>query len=283
MEVQYKMFYKSISKPGKGVEKRDPNEPRIKTYFDILPRKIWSLIKLNFLYMLAAIPFFIVTWFVAGVVSIPVVEMANSTLVGISASGMDMLLRIVLSYLFMSFLGQGPVTAGFVYIVREYTEERPVWLTSDFFGRCKKNFKQSFLLWIVDLLVFYLFAIAFMFYGNTGNWILQGLLLVVGAIYVMMHIYIHQMMITFDLSFKNILKNSLLLVVSKAPANLLILLVCIIIYAIIPTIIILSVRNFTLVFFILMLEIFIVSPILNFSINFYINPILKNSVGTVDD
>lgn len=55
------MFFGNYSKPGKGVNKRDPNQPRIQVFFDILPRKVWSLIKLNILYLLTSIPFFIVT------------------------------------------------------------------------------------------------------------------------------------------------------------------------------------------------------------------------------
>lgn len=171
-----------------------------------MPRKIWSLIKLNILYLFSILPLFVATWFLSGLISIPIVEALDLDKLGIDAAGTDIVLRITLSYLFTVFLGQGPLTAGFTYIIREYAEEQHVWLFSDFFKRSIKNFKQSFVLWVVDLLCCYLFVVAFTFYGQLGNWFFQGGLLWVGAIYLVMHIYMYQMIVSFELSLEKILR-----------------------------------------------------------------------------
>ena len=43
------MFFNNYSKPGKGVNKRNPEQPRMQIFFDVLPRKLWDLLKLHIL------------------------------------------------------------------------------------------------------------------------------------------------------------------------------------------------------------------------------------------
>ena len=147
------MLFNNYSKPGKGVNKRNSNQPRIQVFFEVLPRKLWDLIKLNMLYMLTAIPLFIVTMVVVGVVSSVIIDTLATQFDNVSLVYWDLILRVVFAFLFMIFLGQGPVTAGDTYIIREHGREHPCWLISDFFERFKSNFKQGILLWIIDLAV----------------------------------------------------------------------------------------------------------------------------------
>ena len=56
--------------------------------------------------------------------------------------------------------------------------------------------------------------------------ILQYLMLLIGIIYAMMHIYVYQMMVTFDLSLKDIMRNALIFALGKLPLNILITLIC---------------------------------------------------------
>ena len=111
------MFFNNYEKPGKGVDKREPNQPRIQIYFDILPRKMWSLFKLNILYLLTIAPFFLITMLVAGVISSAIV---NTSVLNISEASLDTILRVILAYVFMVFLGQGPTTAGYTYVVQRF-------------------------------------------------------------------------------------------------------------------------------------------------------------------
>ena len=181
------MFFNNYNKPGPGVNKRDPNEPRIRTFFDIFPRKLWNLFKLNLLYLLVSIPFFVVVMLLMGIISVPLVESISAVLTETEIVGYDLIIRFAMSFLFFVFLGVGPVTAGFTYIIREYANDRPCWMVSDFFEKFKSNFKQGILLWIIDLAAFYVFTVAFGFYGETGKMFFQYFILVVALIYVMMH------------------------------------------------------------------------------------------------
>ena len=46
----------------------------------------------------------------------------------------------------------GPATCGLVYILRNFANEKPVFMVSDFFDAFKSNFKQGFVLGILDIL-----------------------------------------------------------------------------------------------------------------------------------
>jgi len=273
------MFFNNYSKPGKGVKKRDSNQARIQVFFEVLPRKLWDLFKLNILYLLVAIPFFIVTMIVVGVISSPLIDSFASTDDNIGLVSIDIALRVIFAFLFMIFLGMGPITAGYTYIIREHGREHPCWLISDFFERFKSNFKQGILLWMIDLAVLYLFTVAIRFYGQSGMIILQFVMILMTVIYVMMHIYVYQMMVTFDLPLKSILKNSFLLAIAKAPASLLILLLNIVIYAVISVVVILTAKRFIVILILLLVEVLILPPITSFTINFYIDPILDEYIN----
>lgn len=95
----------------------------------------------------------------------------------------------------------------------------------------------------------------------------------------MMHIYVYQMMVTFDLPLKHILKNSLLLAIGKAPVSLLILILNIIIYAVIPFAIVMTAKSMVVILILLLIEVLILPPITSFAINFYIDPILDKYIN----
>lgn len=228
---------------------------------------------------MAVLPFFVITTIIAGAISSPLINLLAETVDKSKLVSIDIALRAFSAFLFFIFLGQGPITAGYTYIVREYSREHHCWLLSDFFERCKSNFKQGILLWIIDLAVLYLFTIAIRFYGQSGMIILQYVIILMAVIYAIMHIYVYQMMVTFDLPLKSILKNSLLLAIAKAPASLLILFLNIIIYAVIPIAVMVTTKSSIVILTTLLVEVLILPPITSFAINFYIDPILDKYIN----
>ena len=272
------MFFYDYSKTGKGVNKRDPNQTPIFTFFDILHIKLGSLVKLNFLHFFVALPFFVVELFVVGIVSVPLIEFMKLNVDINSVARIDTILRFSMAYLYMAILGQGPVTAGYTCIMRKYVEERHCWLISDFFEGIRNNFKKSIVLWNVDLLVFYTFVIAFKFYNEAGFLILQYIIIGIGCIYIMMHTYIYKMIVTFELNMKNIIKNSFYLTIGKFPISSVFFLLNITIYAVIPVGIFLYVENFMLKSMLMMINFLILAPIMDFATSFYVIPMLKKYI-----
>lgn len=273
------MFFNNYSKPGKGVEKRNPNQPRILTFFDILPRKIWFLFKLNLINILFSAPFSAIVMIVVGIISLPMIDIAQ---IDVDVSDMvkiDTILRLGLTYIYIVFLGVGPSNAGYLYVIRKTVEERYCWLISDFFEAYKTNFKRTILLWIIDVFVFALLVVAFKFYGQSELLVLQCVIVCVGCIYAMMHIYVYQMIVTFELPIIKILINSFLLAIIKAPISVFVMFLNVIIKIIIPAIIFMKIDGFGMTMILILCDVLFIAPILDFAENFYIIPMLKKHIG----
>ena len=125
----------------------------------------------------------------------------------------------------------------------------------------------------------YILVSAFRFYGNVHMPVLQYVILIVGVFYLMMHIYVYQMMVTFNLPLKSILKNSLILAVVKVPINLFIILFNIIMYVAIPVIVFFTVTSIWWMFLLFIMEVFIFPPITTFITCFCIDPILDKYIN----
>lgn len=111
----------------------------------------------------------------------------------------------------------GPAIAGMTKVCRNYSQERNAFVYADFIDAFKKNFKQSLAVWLIDLVVIVLSSIGLPVYfqlaqQNKAFFIPLGIYLACLLIYFMMHFYIYLMIVSTNLKFKQIIKNSFLLV-----------------------------------------------------------------------
>lgn len=236
------MFGFHGSKPIKDVEKRPAGKSRTSVFFEIFFRKFWRICKLNLLYSIFAIPCFIVLIFTVGILSskitnffIPFLAEASNDL-ELAKVYFDLVLRAVFAILFIVFLGAGPVSAGFSYVLRNFAREDHSWVASDFLGRSRENFAQALIVFLVDIAVFCLLVISFSVYSalKTPVSYIRYVIIFFGILYAMMHLYIYPLMVTFKLSLKDIYKNSVILALANAPKNLVLLAFTAIIHLIIP-------------------------------------------------
>lgn len=222
------------SKEGPGVEKPENKNYTLKLFFQIYGRKIWKLLTLNIIYVLINLP----AIFVAAVI-LPQFYMSifsGTTFLDELAKNQGNVLFIALFIGLFFVVAQlvviGPATAGFTYILRNFARESSVFLWSDFKKAAFSNFKQSAIISLLDFVIVLFIGIDISIYvssvknGGMLTIILAAVLILAGLIYLMMHIYIYQIMITFESSIKNILKNSLMFALIKFVPNLLILIVC---------------------------------------------------------
>ncbi len=229
-------------KPKKDVQKRAVGKSRISVFFEIFFRKIWRICKLNILYMLCAIPIFIALLFVVGLLSSRITDSLTPFLeesyfdIEYTKIIFDIFLRCVLSILFIVFFGAGPVTAGFSFVLRNFSREDHSWVASDFFQHTKTNFLQSIIVFVIDILVFCLLVISFLVYSSMNTPLAYAKYIVISflILYMMMHLYIYPLMVTFSLSLKDIYKNSILLALVNMPKNMLLLIMTALIHFVIP-------------------------------------------------
>lgn len=237
-------FTPSYDKPGKGIDPDEPQKRSFFRFFDIFFRKFGKFVKMNLLYALLSLPLFAFVFFISGMISNSAFSLngmesmfrsvAEQIAQGAEAAQdaeyqysmlvvmFDLIVRFSVSFLFMALWGMGPVTAGVTYIMRNFAREEHAWLWSDFKTAVKGNFKQSLIVFIVDLVVFFLFFIAFTVYSQMPGIVgmLKYVTLLAVIIYSMMHFYIYPMMISFDLKLKDLYRNALIFALGKLPSNL---------------------------------------------------------------
>lgn len=239
-----------------------PHKPRIVTFFDIFLRKFWHLVKLNMLFLLFNLPALIVMPLVAQFFPTMLNNSINELMFYFTASAILVCIPVVTT---------GPVQAGFTYILRNFSREEHAFLWWDFREHAVKNAGQSSLICLIDLVVVLIIGIDISFYMRISEKnILQTaaafFVIILFIIYVMMHMYIYPMLITFRLSVKQIYKNAFIFSIIRFFPNLGILALC--------SVLVLMPLLLLPVVGILML-LFITMSLIGLITNFYVYPVLK--------
>ncbi len=287
------------NKEGPGVYLNEPEKGPVKTFFAILGRKFWKIITVNLMYILFSIPTLILA-FLAGMYIIPLIVpeslaplLENLMTSDIQQTAEDALetgateLFVFFTFIFsmvlvgLQLIVLGPVHAGITIIFRNYSREEHAFLWGDFKDTLKKNWKQSSVTSIVSFILLIIMSVNYSFYANgemIGNPIIKGALtgfiILIGLMFVIMHMYIYPMMITFKVTLRQLYKNSILFSIAKLPKNVGILLLNILILAIIPILLLFIPFSFAFILFIFY-YVFLGFGLSFFITNFYVYRQLK--------
>ena len=256
------------TKPGPGIPKDAPPKAPIVVFFGIYTRKFWNLVKINLMFNLFNLPAVLAVLFA----SMYVIQGQIT-----DDPAMDLLTRFILGsiVLCVPLITVGPVQAGYTYILRNYSREEHAFLWWDFKEHTLKNFKQSLIISVIDFFALILFGIIINFYfkyttdNNTVTMIMMfaRTIIIFGFIvYLIMHMYIYPMLVTFKLSIKQLYKNALIFSMAKFLPNFGILLLC-------TVLILLSFYFNTFIGIVLFL--FITVSTVGLITNFYVYPKLK--------
>lgn len=213
-------FFRNFSRAGKGVAKDAPDKKRFILFFEILWRKLWQIIGINIIYFIIILPLMAyVLVFIMQSVGIEAADLAGNTLFTIFAYILNLPPFFMWLLVGLSAVLYGPATCGLTYILRNYTRQEHAWTFSDFFDRAKQNFKQGLLAGIIDiaLVLSCSMYVAMDTTALTGaQWYLvtfKYIALIVFVIYFIMRFYIYTLIVTFDMSFKAIIKNAWIFVI----------------------------------------------------------------------
>ncbi len=266
-ELRVGLFSANYNKPGPGVDKDAPPKPRFFIFFEVLKRKFWHLLRVNMMFVLFNIPALLAAFFIAEV---------YLQRIKFDAGGIgDFYLRLFLAALLtlMPVIAFGPVQAGFTYILRNYSREEHSFIWWDFKETFVKNFKQGMAITVIDFAVMYILGLAINFYAGQNGLIFTAATSFVSlslVIFVIMHLYIYPMLVTVDLSIKNIYKNAFIFAILKFLPNLLFFILNIAI----------AYAAFFNVLIGCILYIFLLPSFIGLMNNFYVNPIIKKYVVT---
>lgn len=215
-----------FTKPGPGVPKDAPPKHPFIVFFEILQRKFWNFVKINLMFLFFNLPAFLAGMFVMLGFFPHIIPDALDSPEGIFS---DMMMKLVLLTVIMCvpMITTGPAQAGFTYILRNYSREEHAFIWGDFKDAARSNFRQSLIVGTINFIVTFLTIMAIMAYGQ-----IQGTVGLVGLavmfqmllLFACMNIYIYQLMVTFELTLKQLYKNALILAIVRFIPNLLILL-----------------------------------------------------------
>ncbi|NLC68849.1 MAG: YesL family protein [Clostridiaceae bacterium] len=256
------------TKPGPGIPKDAPPKPPIVVFFGIYTRKFWNLLKINLMFNLFNLPAVIAVIFA----SMYVIQGQIG-----DDPAIDLLIRFILGSIILCIplITVGPVQAGYTYILRNYSREEHAFLWWDFKDSAIENFKQSLIISIIDFFALIIFGIVINFYFSLNvedtvmamfSLIARTFIILAFIVYLMMHMYIYPMLVTFKLTIKQLYRNAFIFSMAKFFPNLGILLLCI-------ALILLSFCFNVVIGIILFL--FITVSTIGLITNFYVYPKLK--------
>lgn len=235
-----------FTKEGPGVSKDEPDKGPFLETVELMFRRFWELIKLNWMMILFQLPALAIA-FLGSLIALTTLfpqlsvesltaaladsqaAQAQQTLESAAITQLSLLyLVLAVALVGLAVLVIGPFQAGFAYILRNYIRDEHVFTWSDFWEQAKANFKQSSLASLISLVVSIILVVNFAFYHNTTTFltepvrlVIQGLIVMLAVIWVGMQAYLYPMMVTFKLSLIQLYRNSLLFVFLRLPYNLL--------------------------------------------------------------
>ena len=237
-----------VSREFKEVDKNEDTTPNIKYYFKSLPRRLSKIISINLMMLFTVIPIAAAIFaylllmpriFVFTDTMFPVLNGINmiddspviDVLLSVTNISMDVttvtagagaiVIAICVLFLLITFGWQNLAST---YLCRELFRGRSLFVFSDYFYAIKKNFKQGFVIGVLDFIISAVLIFDFLYFYNQPSELMLNLMFWgicgVSVIYAIMRFYIYLLLVTFDLPIKKIFKNSLIFTALGIKRNL---------------------------------------------------------------
>lgn len=237
------MFGKAMNryyygKSGQGDFNRDdlPTN-RWQLFWEMLRVRLSALVRLNLMYVVCWLPAIIVigrfcAMGVGALQSLSAiqtqVDAGEATIeyfteqVAVYGNALHSLLFQTLLLLIPTIAITGPFTAGISYVTRNWARDEHAFIWSDFIDAVKANWKQALITSVITGVMPTVVYVCNAYYGGmVANNVLfiipQVLCWLVGLIWCLMLIYIYPVMVTYDLSYKGVLRNAALLAIARLP------------------------------------------------------------------
>ena len=221
-----RMYYGKAGK--KDYSEMDMPKNRIALFFLVLKDHLFDLVKVNFLQLVFWVPFLL--WTFLNLAAIQNIDMET---VLASESGYADLVSQTVGYLVMWLIGlipclliTGPSSAGSAYIMRNWARDQHAFLFSDYKDAFKSNWKQALGVSAITALVPVVIYTAMAYYGQMAQQnalMIAPLVVVLSAalIWTLMLPLLYPLMVGYELSFNNLLRNALLMAVARLPQMIL--------------------------------------------------------------
>lgn len=185
---------------------------RVELFFSTLRVRFGGLFGLSLLYSLFCIPALIWSY-----INVQMLFYAENPL-----NYMTTYLLIMIPCLGICGIG----APGLMYILRNWARDQHSFTLSDFKDAVKGNWKQGLAVGLVNGLSLFLMWISYSFYGQmaaTSSLIFvipQAMVIIAGCVWWMMNMVIYTMMVTYDMKFSQLVRNSAIMVVARLPLSI---------------------------------------------------------------
>jgi len=227
----------SIFKYNQQQQEKEPTQPtgKFMGLLMLLWRKAWDLTKVNLISFLFYIPFFyLASMIVFAILQIDRTSAISNIIYSIEDLQLaDFLIRIILGTVLVTIpvIVFGPVAAGATYVYRNIIKGQPVFIWNDMWANTKKFFVKGIFITVIDVGVLFIISIALQVYPQILNGFFQSIVIWIITIFIvlflMMHFYIYQLLIEYDLKIFKLYRYSFVFSLLRLFPNLLILIVCI--------------------------------------------------------
>ncbi len=201
---------------------------RVALFFEMLRIRLGGIVGMNFLYILFELP--VIVWTLATVMvlnaGLTVDEAGNiidtATLTSVSGT-LTLYFMILIPCLMVAYAFR----PGIAYILRNWARDQHTFTMSDFKDAVKGNWKNGLLLGLVNGLSLLMTYVAYVYYGsvagNSALWMVpQVMVLIFCAIWWMANMVITPMMVTYDMNFRTLARNGVIMTLARLPWALLI-------------------------------------------------------------
>lgn len=212
-------------KSGKGdYNKEDLPTNRWQLFWEMLRVRLSGLCRLNLMYLVAWLPTMLVLLF--GITGILTGLLGED---GELVANADVLLmgmvQTTLLLLVPCITITGIVTPGVAYVTRNWSRDEHAFIWSDFKDAVKLNWKQGVLTALITGILPLAVWVGWDFYGEMANttsvWMIvpQVLVLMIGILWSLAVTYMHPLIVTYQLKFKDVLRNAFLLAIARLPMS----------------------------------------------------------------
>ena len=194
----------------------DMPQNRRQLFGEVLKVRWSAMCGVNLLYMIIWIPAIIWT-------GLNLTALYN--LVNTEAAVRDDVLGLFSTYLAVLFpciAITGPFNAGVTYVLRNWARDEHSFVFSDFKDAVKSNWKQSLVISAVSGALPFMLYVGWQFYGSmlsrSALFILPiALVMLVGILWTLSSMIMYDMLVTYDLKLRDVIRNSILLTLAKLP------------------------------------------------------------------
>lgn len=260
---KFKLF--DMNRDGKGVERGEDTTPNLRFFFKQFGRKFSKIISVNILMIFQVVPIIasIYLYFIATPTTPTVYYPEYSALFGIhqaSSTAVNQInlgifsfqlglptyntyvyvvIGILIAFLVITY---GWQKVGSLYVIRGFVRGDSVFVISDYFYAIKKNFKQGFILGVIDCFIMFILAFDFYYFYTAEHTALTDFMYVMIfaliILYIIFRFYTYLMIITFNMKLRKVFKNALIFTALGIKRNVMALigLLLITILAVIPVV-----------------------------------------------